>query len=315
MKIKEKTMKIIVVKNQKEFDNLPKKFDEYTRIEIRSVRSVFKIKINFKTGNSSVVAWGNSSVEARGNSSVEARGNSSVEAWENSSVEAWENSSVVAWGNSSVVATGNSSVVAWENSSVVAWENSSVVARENSSVVAWENSSVVARGNSSVEARGNSSVEAWENSVIRIFSNIRLKLNQFSVGIGIGIKIKAEYKSGSATLINKEIAKYDKKLFLRMYKKNIQKGGEILLYKSVKDDNTDFYSGKIKYIGKVICPDWDDNPNRECGGGLHLSPTPELAKSFNNGKIKKCIVEQKNFVVYPKNIDKVRCKEVEVIED
>ena len=227
MKIKEKTMKIIVVKNQKEFDNLPKKFDEYTRIEIRSVRSVFKIKINFKTGNSSVVAW----------------------------------------------------------------------------------------GNSSVEARGNSSVEAWGNSVIRIFSNIRLKLNQFSVGIGIGIKIKAEYKSGSATLINKEIAKYDKKLFLRMYKKNIQKGGEILLYKSVKDDNTDFYSGKIKYIGKVICPDWDDNPNRECGGGLHLSPTPELAKSFNNGKIKKCIVEQKNFVVYPKNIDKVRCKEVEVIED
>ena len=114
-------MKEIIVKTQAEFDALPDKFTEYTRILLEG-----RISVNN--------ARENSSVEARGNSSVVARGNSSVVARE----------------NSSVVARGNSSVVAWENSSVVARENSSVEARENSSVVARENSSVVARGQSLV---------------------------------------------------------------------------------------------------------------------------------------------------------------------
>ena len=113
-------MKIITIKSQKEFDDLPTNFSEYTQIHIISSERVI---VN--------VAWENSSVVARENSSVVAR--------ENSSVVAWGNSSVVAWENSSVVARENSSVVAWGNSSVVARENSSVVARENSSVVAWGN--------------------------------------------------------------------------------------------------------------------------------------------------------------------------------
>ena len=87
------------------------------------------------------------------------------------------------------------------------------------------------------------------------------------------------------------------------------------MYKSTREDDTDFWSGKIKYKGMVKCPVWDNDKNRECGDGLHLSPTPMLAKSFNNGKIKKCLVKKKDFVVYPKNISKVRCKEVEVLED
>ena len=103
-------MKIIVVTTQKEFDDLPEKFSQYTRIEIRaSSRIVVK----------------------------KARENSSVVARESSSVEAWENSSVVARENSSVVARGSSSVEAWENSSVMAWENSSVVARGQSLVRAF----------------------------------------------------------------------------------------------------------------------------------------------------------------------------------
>jgi hypothetical protein len=109
-------MKEIYITNQKEFDALPEKFDEYTRIYLKDTDGWIIVS----------VAKGNSSVEAWENSSVEAWGNSSVVAWENSSVVAWGNSSVEAWGNSSVVAWGNSSVVAWENSSVEAWGNSVV---------------------------------------------------------------------------------------------------------------------------------------------------------------------------------------------
>jgi hypothetical protein len=105
----------MIIKNQSEWDALPKSFPVYTVIEIRCEGWLY---INSNPENSNVVA----------------RENSNVVAWENSNVEAWGNSNVVAWGNSNVVARGNSNVVAWENSNVVA--------RENSNVVAWGSVSI-----------------------------------------------------------------------------------------------------------------------------------------------------------------------------
>jgi len=90
--------------------------------------------------------------------------------------------------------------------------------------------------------------------------------------------------------------------------------GKIILFKSVQPDTfLDFYTGKIKYEGVVECPDWDDNPELECGGGLHLSPTPELALSFNRGFVLRCEVALEDIVIYPYNIDEVRCRKVQVI--
>ena len=346
---------MLTIHSQQEFDNLPDKFDDFTYIYIKSVPSikifVGKARENSSVvawENSSVEAWENSSVEARGNSSVVARGNSSVEARENSSVEARENSSVVAWenssvvargnssvearGNSSVVARGNSSVVAWENSSVVARgnssveargnssvvarENSSVVARENSSVVAWENSSVVAWGNSSVVAWENSSVVAWGNSSVKIFSSyVNLKkVLQESVVICIDCKVKPSKINKTATLLYKRTATWDLNSFLDYYNLN-PKRGFVELYKSVRENNTDFYTGQIKYEGIVTCPNWNPDNSIECGYGLHLSAKPEQALNFNKGKILKCKVNIKDIVVYPYNIDKVRCRKVKVINN
>ena len=312
-------MKEIFINTQKELDSLPQIFDDYTRIIIKGGTPYNRIFINVARENSSVVAWGNSSVEARGNSSVVARENSSVVAWGNSSVVAWGNSSVVAWGNSSVVAWGNSSVEARENSSVVAWGNSSVVARGNSSVVARENSSVVAWVNSSVEAWGNSSVVAWGNSSVKIYSEYcKIKeAMQESVIIYIGVGGKPEKKEKTASILHKKIVLWDRKSFCRLYNKQIE-NSKITLYKSVNPEtDCDFYTGKIKYeVGKkVLCPDWNPDETIQCGSGLHLSPTPRLAKSYNNGKILKCEVAIKDFVVYARDISKVRCKEVFVLEE
>ena len=88
----------------------------------------------------------------------------------------------------------------------------------------------------------------------------------------------------------------------------------IKLFKSVNPDTLcDFHTGKIKYNGIVTCPDFDSTPERECGGGLHLSPTPEMALSYNNGKVLECKVAIKDIVIYGKDIKKVRCSKVEVI--
>ncbi len=106
---------------------------------------------------------------------------------------------------------------------------------------------------------------------------------------------------------------YDITSFTGIYKDNLIGKSKITLYKSVNPDTLcDFYTGKIKYAGTVTCPDFDPNPERECGGGLHLSPTPELAMSFNRGKVLKCEVALKDIVVFGRNIDKVRCRKVTV---
>jgi hypothetical protein len=237
----------IYIKTQKEFDELPQKFEVYTYIYLKDTKE--RIVIIGRRGNSSVVAWGNSSVVAR----------------ENSSVEAWENSSVEAWGNSSVVAWGNSSVVAWENSSVVAWGNSSVEARENSSVVAW----------------GNSSVEAWGNSIVRIFwDTAKVILHGFSVAF-LPISIKVDIKKESKYAIIQTTQD------LGWFERNcIEQTKKVILYKKVsKDFKTREKTANETHwkIGKTLThKNW--SPDREeCGEGkFHACSRPYFCDEFRN---------------------------------
>ncbi len=236
--------------------------------------------------NSSVEAWENSSVVARGNSSVVARENSSVVARENSSVVARENSSVEAWENSSVEAWENSSVEAWGNSSVVAWGNSSVEARGNSSVVAWENSSV--------EARENSSVEAWGNVFIRLFSAIRIKASASVV-----VMMHGEAKSLSGGRKLKAAKPKTAKAWCAHWGVEVKKD-VALLYKAV---NADYNSPRgMSYApGSIpVAPDWDGG-KAECGGGLHFSPSPAMARSFHSGakRYMACPVALSDIAVHP----------------
>jgi hypothetical protein len=127
----------------------------------------------------------------------------------------------------------------------------------------------------------------------------------------IGCVCKIKRKSKTVTVIKNPVAKYTKKDFLDIYGQD--KNGNVILYKSVRENLKDFHTNTIEYTGTVTCLDWDGDKNRQCGGGLHLSPLPELALSYNQGKLLKCIVNKKDFVVYPEDITKVRCKKVTVL--
>lgn len=90
--------------------------------------------------------------------------------------------------------------------------------------------------------------------------------------------------------------------------------GSVCLFKSVNPQNhMDFYTGEIKYKGVVKCPDFDPDPSIQCGKGLHLSPTPEFALSYNQGKVLKCRVALKDIAVFSEDLTKVRCRRVKVI--
>src|SRR3990167_3432669 len=292
-------MKKIIVHNQKEFDVLPDKFDEFTHIYIQDTTE--RVYVNRATGNSSVTAWGNSSVMATGNSSVTATGNSSVTATGNSSVTATGNSSVTATGNSSVTATGNSSVTAWGNSSVMAWDNSSVTAWGNSSVTAWGNSSVTAWGNSSVTVRGNSNVEAYGNSFFRVFSDsAKIVLNGFSVAfVHLVMKVNIVRKSKN-TLIQKE------KKGSWFEKNGIEEKPKVVLFKKVSENflTQEGNPAETKWlIGSVVKhPNWD--PKRdECGHGkFHACSRPFFCDEFrdeNNDKYIAIEIAKKDLYAWP----------------
>ena len=89
---------------------------------------------------------------------------------------------------------------------------------------------------------------------------------------------------------------------------------KLILYKTVEPlTRRDFYSKSIVYEDIVKCPDWDLDPNIQCGRGLHLSFSPHLALSYNNGLLLKCEVEKSDYVIYSEDLSKVRCSKVKVL--
>ena len=154
------------------------------------------------------------------------------------------------------------------------------------------------------------------NSVLQIskdFNIPKVKMNAIIICIDCDINIKEKAKT--VQIIKTTKAKYTKNDFLDIYDSKRIGKTKIKLIKSVNPDTLcDFYTGTIKYEGIVNCSDFDDNENIQCGRGLHLSALPEQALSYNHqGKLLECEVNIKDFVVYPDDISKVRCKKVKVI--
>jgi hypothetical protein len=123
---------------------------------------------------------------------------------------------------------------------------------------------------------------------------------------------KVVKKHKTAQIVKHKRTKITNALFCNTLEK-VKEG--YILFKSVNPATLcDFQTGKIKYEGMVTCPDWDKDPNRECGGGLHLSPTPGMALSYHTGTVLRCAVKAADFVLYqPGDFTKVRCKRVTVI--
>jgi hypothetical protein len=307
-------MKTIVIKTQSELDALPDKFEEYTQIEIRSDASV-EIVVRKSYDSSTVYAYDSSTVTAYGSSTVYAYDSSTVTAYGSSRVYASDSSTVYAYGSSTVTAYGSSTVYASDSSRVYAYDSSTVTAYDSSTVTAYGSSTVYASDSSRVYAYGSSRVTASDFSMIAVLATsvVIKKLLDYSVASLRGVKVKIEKKDKTATVIKtpKEM-KHTKKSFADRCESD--KKGHVILFKSVNPETgCDYQTGKIKYEGVVECPDWDSDPERQCGGGLHLSPTPGAALSYHQGKLLKCRVALKDLVVFASDVTKVRCKRVEVL--
>jgi hypothetical protein len=209
--------------------------------------------------------------------------------------------------NATVDAWGNATVRASDNATVRASGNATVEASDNATVRAWGNATVDASGNATVEASGNATVRASDNATVRASDNatVRASDNAYCLLLSGSAKFSGIMNATCKKYIDPV---YDLSVLDFIAEHN---GDDIVLYKSVNPETgCDFRTGKIKYeLGSIVeCPDWDPDPERQCGGGLHLSPTALGTQSFNVGKILKCLVKREDIVVYSKNIEKVRCR-------
>jgi len=245
-----------------------------------------------------VEAWGSSQPRVVARESSQPR----VVAWESSQprVEAWESSQprVVAWESSQprVVAWGSSQprVEAWESSQprVVAWESSQprVVARGSSQprVEAWGSSQP------RVEAWGSSQprVVAWGFTLLSIFGRVLAKC---AAQVCVTIEGPAVVEGGHQVRVSRATAQQ----WCDYYGVSVL-DGIALLYKAV---NSDFRSphGANYTPGTIpVAPDWDGG-TAECGGGLHFSPSPAMAREFHPDAVRylACPVALADIAIHP----------------
>ena len=165
---------------------------------------------------------------------------------------------------------------------------------------------------------GNATVQrVGGNATVKIFSSSATIKKALQECVIIYQDCTPNLPKNVPNLIRTKGAVHTIESFAEFYE-DLVKGTKMTLYKSVNPETEcDFYTGRIHYKdGATVRPEhFDPSNDRECGDGLHLSPTPEMALSYNKGKVKVCKVAIKDIVVYSENITKVRCAKVKVIGD
>jgi hypothetical protein len=249
-------------------------------------------------GSSTVTAYGSSTVRAYDSSTVTASGSSTVRTSGSSTVTAYGSSTVRAYGSSTVTASGSSTVRAYGSSTVTAYVSSTVTAYDSSTVTAYGSSTVTAYGSSTVRASGSSTVTAGKYTAVHLFS-ARVKVTG---GVVIDVsKIDLADITDWADYYGTDII-----------------GGQVIVYKAV-NDNLKSPRGFAYPIGETVtAPDW--SAGDFCGGGLHLSPSPQGAQRYfeEATRFLKCTVPVAELsVIDPenRNAPKLKAKTVTVLAE
>jgi len=140
-----------------------------------------------------------------------------------------------------------------------------------------ENAHAELRGNAHAELRGIAHAELRGNAHAVLRENAHAELRDFAVAhvLSKTCKVLAGF---SATVIrphySKSVTKWAAMKNLPIRKRVIR------LWKAVRPDGTDFYTGTISYLADAVAPDWDPTATNECGEALHLADSPSGARYF-----------------------------------
>jgi hypothetical protein len=183
--------------------------------------------------------------------------------------------------------SGSSTVHAYGSSTVRASGSSTVHASGSSTVHAYGSSTVRAYGSSTVHASGSSTVHASGSSTVRArkFNSVTIHGQKVHASGGVQIHIPDNFTARE---------------WCDFYGVEIKKRIAIL-YKGL---DADYSTDNARSRGLIynpgttpIAPDWDGG-KAECGGGIHLSPTPRYTLDFNSGA--------KVFMAFPVKLSQIK---------
>jgi hypothetical protein len=191
-------------------------------------------------------------------------------------VRAFDSAHVEASGSAHVEASDSAYVRAFDSAHVEASGSAHVRAFDSTHVRAFGSAHVEASGSAHVEASGSAHVRAFGSVFIRLFGAKRILA---SSGVVIMEHKKADYRRGGNIIRVKEPSTAQE--WCEHWGAAIKRG-VVILYKCVDNSYGSSHDSTFKYMpGTIpIAPDWDGGV-KECGGGLHFSSTPMIAKSYN----------------------------------
>jgi hypothetical protein len=249
-------------------------------------------------GRARVVAAGYASVDGFDDVAVVAQGRAAVRAADRCTVRALLNARVELSGDSQGWVWGLASAQAGDRAKVTAWGTATVIATGSASVEALETVTVVAGGSVSVRAFGAAMVRARGQLAV-----------ESSEGVAVMRHRQGTAATGAAAVDTRPGTAAE---WCRYYGVPV-KDGVAVLYKAV-DEDFDSYHGTSYRPGSLPdAPDWDGG-ERECGGGLHLSPRPTfaLAAPEDDMRFVACPVRLEDIAVHPRPLypDKVKVRAV-----
>lgn len=108
--------------------------------------------------------------------------------------------------------------------------------------------------------------------------------------------------------------------FMQANSISINTEGELLLYKKVRHDYLDVYSGTLRnQVGDIVMmdrPNVDDDPNRTCSSGLHVAAHSYIP-SYGGDRVMICAVRPEDVVSIPTDYNnaKMRCCRYRVVAE
>jgi hypothetical protein len=244
------------------------------------------------------VASGHSVVQARDHARVNAQGFATVTVQDRAVVEAFGYVRVIARGSSTVRAWGECTVRAVEQARVTAWGDASVRALDSSTVEAIESANVVAGGTASVRAFGHAFVRARGSANVEAAPAVTVSRQ------GAG--------TVSGGVVTETGAVESARDWCDHYGVEVNDGVAIL-FKAVGERFDSFHGLQYEPGSEPEASDWDGG-KQECGGGLHFSPRPVLARWRAHGGVRfvGCPVRVDDIVVHPRGVypDKVKARAV-----
>ena len=184
---------------------------------------------------------------------------------------------VEAAGRARVRALDHATIIAYVDATVIAHGDATVIAHGDATVRAFDNVTVESFGNSIVTVMGDASVKAHDRTAVRAYDDSRVKAGPC---VPVHVHSKNVTRQGGVVIDMTAFNANDPETWCAMHLVEVDEDGQAHLYKALDADLNAGHAYRLTHypIGHVVddTANWVDN--NKCGGGLHVSPTPWVAK-------------------------------------